>query len=95
MNARNKSERQLTGPRRLLPPRGRYLSCSQVNGTWRPSTTIACCGVFAVIWTDRWGECWAPLHDFDPVSRNQLINECAQLDLEAGYPGAHPWGRSQ
>ena len=71
-----------TGPaRRFLPLRGRLLTLRNVLGPWRPSGAVGAVGVFAVCWSTRSGEFWAPLHDFEPASRDRLIEECRCLDL--------------
>ena len=79
--------------RRFHPVRGRLLTMSSIRGPWRPSGTVGCLGVFAVMWSTRSGELWAPLHDFEPSAQLRLIEQCRCLDMEAGYPGAWPNGR--
>lgn len=81
-------------PRRFHPPCGGRLSFGNVRGPWRPSGTVGGLGVFAVVWSTRSGEFWAPLHDFDAASQLRLIDSCRWLDRYAGYPGAWPEGRS-
>ena len=81
------------GPRRFFPRQGTSLNRRHILGPWRPSGAVDSCGFFAVTWTTTAGEFWAPLHDFDQATRNDLIEECAQGDLDAGHPGAWLWGR--
>lgn len=81
--------------RRFFPVRGGLLTLSQIRGPWRASGAVAGAGVFAVVWTTRGGEFWAPLHDFTPVDQAALIDACRRLDRQAGYPGAWPDGRCE
>ena len=81
-------------PRRFWPRQGTLLNRGQIHGPWRPSGTVEACGFFAVVWSTPSGEFYAPLHDFDHTTREELICECAHGDREAGYPGAWPWGRA-
>lgn len=80
-------------PYRFWPKHGTFLTWGHIRGPWRPSGAVAGGGMFAVVWSTGHGDYWAPLHDFDPATREELISECAQGDREAGYPGSHPWGR--
>jgi hypothetical protein len=81
-------------PRRFFPPRGQSLTLSNVRGPWRPSGTAGGLGVFAVVWSTRMGDFWAPLHDFTPADQLRLIDQCRWLDRYAGFPGAWADGRS-
>ena len=82
-------------PRRFVPLRGQMLSLDCVRGPWRPSGAVESCGMFAIVWTTRRGEFWAPLHDFAPADQLRLIDACRHQDLSAGYAGAWPQGRSE
>ena len=79
--------------RRFQPVPGRLLTLDNIRGPWRPSGTAGGVGVFAVIWSARSGDFWAPLHDFEPSAQLSLIEQCRWADIEAGYPGAWPNGR--
>ncbi len=83
----------LDAPRRFVPARGGALTLGDVRGPWRASGAVAACGVFAIVWSTRRGDCWAPLHDFAPADQLRLIEQCRWLDQQAGYPGAWPGGR--
>lgn len=78
---------------RFVPVQGRLLTMANIRGPWRPSGAVAGAGVFAVIWSTRVGEYWAPLHDFEPADQLRLIESCRWADRHAGYPGAWPGGR--
>ena len=80
-------------PLRFFPRQGTSLNRSHILGPWRPSGAVEACGFFAVVWSTASGQYWAPLHDFDQRTRNELIDECARGDREAGFPGARTWGR--
>ena len=83
-------------PRRFLPLRGQLLTLANVRGPWRPSGAVSGAGVFAVVWSTRAGDFWAPLHDFMPADQLRLVEACRWLDREAaGYPGVWPDGRSE
>lgn len=82
-------------PRRFLTLRGQQLTLDNVRGPWRPSGAAGGAGVFAVVWSTRGGDWWAPLHDFAPADQLRLIEACRWLDRAAGYPGAWPDGRSE
>lgn len=75
-------------PRRFLPAPGTLLTLSNIRGPWRPSGSVAGCGVFAVVWSTFGGEFWAPLHDFQPADQQRLIYACRSLDQACGYSGA-------
>lgn len=95
MSRANAPTRTASGPpRRFFPREGSLLNRSQIRGRWRPSGAVESCGFFAVVWATPSGEFWAPLHDFDPVTRDELLEECARGDREAGYSGAWPRGRA-
>lgn len=81
------------GPKRFWPKQGTSLNRGHIRGRWRPSGSVAGCGMFAVAWSTGSGEFWAPLHDFDQVTRDDLIAECQAADHNAGYDGAWPRGR--
>lgn len=81
-------------PRRFYPARGQSLSLSNIHGPWLPTGSVACCGVFAIVWSTRKGDFWAPLHDFAPADQLHLIEQCRWIDHFAGFPGAWPNGRS-
>jgi hypothetical protein len=67
--------------RRVLPPSGRALSVIDIRGSWRPSVSIDCAGVFAVCWnTTDGGERWAALHDFGIADQRTLLEQCAHVD---------------
>lgn len=80
-------------PRRFMPRPGQALTLDNVRGPWLPSGTVNCCGMFAVVWSTRSGDFWAPLHDFAPVDQLRLIDACRQLDRFAGHPVPWPKGR--
>lgn len=80
-------------PRRIFPPPGGSLTTRDISGEWRPSGSVAGAGVFAVVWSTRYGERWAALHDFAPSDALRLIDECCWRDQQAGLPGAWPNGR--
>lgn len=75
------------GPQRIFPTPGRELTCTDVRGTWWPSSSVACSGVFCVVWATRGQHFWAPLHDFSPAARQAFLDECRQLDQRDGSPG--------
>ena len=81
-------------PRRFFPRRGGRLTMGVIRGPWRPSGAVAGAGVFAVVWSTRSGDFWAPLHDFEPADQLRLIDACGWVDQHAGFPGAWPEGRS-
>ena len=82
-------------PRRFVPLRGQALTMANIRGAWRPSGSVAACGMFAIVWSVAGGEFWAPLHDFAPADQRRLIDACRHKDLHAGYAGAWPHGRSE
>ena len=82
-NLRRQGERPL---RRFVPPRGQRLTLDNVRGPWRPSGSVAGCGMFAVVWSTRVGDFWAPLHDFAEPDQLRLIDSCRWLDNYAGPP---------
>jgi hypothetical protein len=90
-NTRNTSDE---GANRFWPKQGTLLHRGHIRGPWRPTGSVAGCGVFAVAWTTGSGEFWAPLHDFDQVTRDDLIAECLAADRDAGFAGAWPRGRA-
>ena len=94
MSARITSRPDDRSPRRFLPLRGQQLTLDNVRGPWRPSGAVAGAGVFAVVWTTRRGDFWAPLHDFAAADQLRLIEACRHIDREAGYRGAWPDGRT-
>lgn len=73
-------------PRRFWPARGQLLTMAHVRGPWRPSGAVAGAGVFAVVWSTRAGDFWAPLHDFTAVDQLRLIEACRWQDREAARP---------
>lgn len=73
--------------RRFFPAPGRQLNLENIRGPWRPSGTVAGAGVFAVVWTTRVGDYWAPLHDFDPATQLRLIEACRLHDQDHGRAG--------
>lgn len=75
-------------PQRVMPQSGRLLTLASIQGPWRPSGTVGGCGVFAAVWATSSGECWAPLHDFEPADQLRLIEQCRGLDQAAGLRGA-------
>jgi hypothetical protein len=79
---------------RYLPRRGEHLTLADVRGPWRPSGTVQACGTFAIVWSARAGDFWAPLHDFAPADQLRLIAACRHLDRVAGYGGAWLDGRA-
>lgn len=76
--------------RRFLPRPGQLLTLANIRGEWRPSGGVACCGMFAVVWSTWAGDFWAPLHDFMAADQQQLIEACRQLDRDASA-----WARSR
>lgn len=80
--------------RRFLPLRGHRLTVDQIRGPWRPSGSVAACGMFAVVWETRSCTFWAPLHEFEPADQLRLVEACRWADRHAGYPGSWPEGRS-
>ena len=72
--------------RRFVPHRGQHLTIENVRGPWRPSGAVAGAGVFAVVWSTRRGDFWAPLHDFAPADQLRLIDACRWLDRSTGFP---------
>ena len=82
-------------PRRFVPRYGQLLTMENIRGDWRPSGAVAGAGVFAVVWSTRSGDWWAPLHDFTPADQLRLVEACRWLDRAAGYPGAWPDGRAE
>ena len=74
-------------PRRFTSPHGAALTMEHVCGPWRPSGAVAACGMFAVVWSTRTGDFWAPLHDFAPADQLRLIQACRWADQHAGLPG--------
>lgn len=81
------------GPKRFWPKQGSLLNRRHIRGPWRPSGSVAGCGMFAVVWSTGSGDYWAPLHSFDRSTQDDLIDECQAADRDAGYPGAWLWGR--
>ena len=81
-------------PTRYLPRRGEHLTLADVRGPWRPSGSVAACGMFAVVWSAPRGDFWAPLHDFAPADQLWLIAACRHLDRVAGYGSAWPDGKA-
>lgn len=75
-------------PRRFYPPRGHALTMDCIRGLWRPSGSVAGAGVFAVVWTTRRGDFWAPVHDFCAADQLRLIDACRRLDRMANGPAA-------
>ena len=73
-------------PVRFHPRRGEQLTLDNVRGPWRPSGTVDACGVFAVVWSARSGDFWAPLHDFAPPDQLRLIEACRWLDQAGASP---------
>jgi hypothetical protein len=69
-------------PRRIFPRDGRRLDLGAIRGPWRPSGAVHGCGVFAVIWSTRNADYWAPLHDFEPSAQLRLIELCRHLDVD-------------
>lgn len=49
------------------------LGLNNIRGHWNASMRD---GVFVVLWHGHRNKCWAYLHQFDPLSRDVLINEC-------------------
>jgi hypothetical protein len=91
------NNRQSLPPRevcRFHPLRGQLLTIANIRGPWRPSGAVNACGMFAVVWSTRGGEFWAPLHDFALADQLRLIEACRHVDDHAGYPGAWPRGRT-
>lgn len=96
MSARNRyrSVQLPPPPRRFWPQGGQLLTHALIRGPWRASGSVAGGGFFSVVWTTPGGIVWyAPLHDFTPASQRVLLDQCAALDRDAGYPGAWPEGR--
>ena len=81
--------------RRFAAPRGMLLTLEHVRGPWRPSGAVAGAGVFAVVWSTRRGDFWAPLHDFAPADQLRLIEACRWLDQSSSRPGCRPEGPQQ
>lgn len=82
MNARHNPPTH--SPARVFPKRGLQLGREVIRGTWWPSGTVACAGVFAVCWNAPDGRTyWAPLHAFDIHTQDELIAECARADRGA------------
>lgn len=79
--------------RRFWPIAGRPLTLANIRGPWRPSGSVAACGMFAVVWSTCSGHWWAPLHDFAPADQLRLVDACRHLDRNAGFEGAWPAGR--
>jgi hypothetical protein len=78
--ARATPERPL---RRFRPARGAALTMDAIRGPWRPTSAVACAGVFAVRWETRAATFWAPLHDFAPADQLRLIEACRWADQNA------------
>lgn len=79
--------------RRFCPTRGRAFTIDCIRGLWRPSGSVAGAGVFAVVWTTRSGDFWAPVHDFCAADQLRLVDACRQIDREANGPrGGQAWG---
>ncbi|MBV8500763.1 MAG: hypothetical protein JO006_03500 [Paucibacter sp.] len=78
--------------RRFYPLRGHLLTLGQIRGPWRPSGAVGCAGVFAVVWSTRRGDYWAPLHDFEAADQLRLIDACRRLDQAANFKGCWPEG---
>ena len=79
--------------RRFYPPRGRALTIDCIRGLWRPSCSVAGAGVFAVVWSTRRGDFWAPVHDFCQADQLRLIEACRLIDTLANGPRSNPaWG---
>lgn len=70
-------------PRRFYPPRGQLLTLDHIRGLWRPSGTVAGAGLFAVVWSTRCGDFWAPLHDFEEAAQRRLVELCRANDPDA------------
>ena len=75
------------GPWRFYPSSGCRLTIANIRGPWRPSGTVAGLGVFAVVWSTRFRDFWAPLHDFEPADQLRLIEACRQLEISEGQSG--------
>jgi hypothetical protein len=80
-------------PRRFWPSRGVPLTLDNIRGPWRPSGAVCGACVFAVVWSTRSGDWWAPLHDFCPETQLRLVESCRWQDRAAGFEGAWPEGR--
>jgi hypothetical protein len=66
------------------------LTLHNIRGQWF-STMVD--GMFAVVW-GRANNCWAYLHDFDPVSREIMMEDCRNLIEYRERPhGAPYWMR--
>ena len=81
-------------PRRFVPARRQRLTLANIRGPWRPSGAVGGAGLFAVVWSTRFGTFWSALHDFTREDQLHLIEQCRWIDCSAGYPGARPDGRS-
>lgn len=73
--------------RRFFPPPGGRLTIANIRGTWRPSGEVAGACVFAVVWSTRFRDFWAPLHDFEPIDQLRLVEACRRLDQSGGLAG--------
>ena len=84
------TERPQASLRRFVPSLGHQLTVDSIRGPWRPSGAVAGAGVFAVVWTTRKGDFWAPLHDFSPTDQLRLIEACRVMDQGTSRPICFP-----
>jgi hypothetical protein len=81
-------------PQRFYPRQGTSLNRGHIRGPWRPTGAVSSCGFFSVLWSTPSGDYWAPLHDFDQRTRDELIEECARADQHTDCSAVRQWGRA-
>lgn len=76
-------------PKKVTHFRG-PLTLHNIRGPWFTSMVD---GMFAVVW-GRSNNCWAYLHDFDPVSRELMLEDCRRrISYREAPHGYQVWVR--